>query len=107
MATIFHDKIEPPSTFGIPDKNDPQYNSSKSPVTFTSPRKISQKSVPSTSTLPPTDLTKLTLPKLPINVMNAIILTLTLSSVTWVPLMILGGKNKHKSKKINKRIYHE
>ena len=54
------------------------------------------------------------LPKLPpisvdftSGVMNTLVLLLAASSTTWVPLMVLGGKNKNKSKKINKKIYND
>jgi len=40
--------------------------------------------------------------KLSTHVLNAMVLLLAASSVTWVPLMVIGGKNKIKSKKINK-----
>jgi hypothetical protein len=47
-------------------------------------------------------------------IMNVLVLLLAASSVTWVPLMVLGGKNKikseknkNKSVKINKKILYE
>lgn len=47
-------------------------------------------------------------------IMNVLVLLLAASSVSWVPLMVLGGKNKikteknkNKSVKINKKILYE
>jgi hypothetical protein len=37
-------------------------------------------------------------------IMAAIYTAIATSSVTWAPLMVIGGKNKYKSKKINKII---
>lgn len=36
--------------------------------------------------------------------MNSLVLILALSSITWVPTIVIGGKNKLKTKKNNKRI---
>jgi hypothetical protein len=36
--------------------------------------------------------------------MNSLVLILAFSSITWVPAMVIGGKNKLKTKKNNKRI---
>lgn len=42
-------------------------------------------------------------------IMNVLVLLLAASSVTWVPIMVLGGKkkNKIKSVKINKGLLYE
>ena len=102
---FINDKDSGAESFGTSESSTGTKNSTEGKATefhtFSPKTNFSLPSLPSFSSLSTPSLPNGSL-KLSSHVLNTMVLLLAASSVTWVPLMVIGGKNKIKSKKINK-----